>query len=221
MQKAKITEIFNSIQGEGLYVGEEQTFVRFYGCNLECSFCDEKEKTSFLEYTPDELIERISKEKPEVVSLTGGEPLLQAKFLKEVLPGLKEKRKRIYLETNGLLEAELLTVMDFIDVISMDIKLPSSTQLKSYWKEHAVFLKECLGKDVFVKSVVTPQTKLDDIEMAVSIIETIDKKIPFVIQPASEEFLPGGLISSCVAVSKEKLYNTRVIPQMHKILGVK
>ena len=120
MKKAKITEIFSSIQGEGLHIGEEQVFVRFYGCNLSCCFCDEKEKVLFSEYTPQGLIEEVIKEGKNTISLTGGEPLLQVDFLKEILPVLKEKGKEIYLETNGMLVNNLIEVLDRIDIVSMD-----------------------------------------------------------------------------------------------------
>ncbi|MFH1854478.1 MAG: 7-carboxy-7-deazaguanine synthase QueE [Candidatus Omnitrophota bacterium] len=223
MLKAKITEIFSSIQGEGLYVGEEQVFIRFFGCNLSCYFCDEREKVLFSEYTPQALIESIIKEGKGAISLTGGEPLLQVDFLNEILPILKEKGKRIYLETNGTLTNNLLRVMDYIDIVSMDIKLPSSTDLRPYWEEHVLFLKEAIRKDVFVKVIVTDQTLLSDIEIAVSIVRAIDKNIPFILQPVSynnnvEEIM---LLPEFFKKASQTLGSVKVIPQVHKILGVR
>jgi len=135
INKARITEMFTSIQGEGLYVGERQLFIRFHGCNLSCRFCDEKrkEKDAFSEYEASELIKEIIISGKRNISLTGGEPLLQADFLKEMLPALKKEGKRIYLETNGILTAGLLKILKYVDIISMDFKLPSSTGLKPYW----------------------------------------------------------------------------------------
>jgi organic radical activating enzyme len=222
MLKAKIIEIFSSIQGEGPYVGEEQVFVRFFGCNLSCRFCDEFKKRNFSEYLPEEVIEKIMKEAIKTVSLTGGEPLLHADFLKDLLPALKQKGLKIYLETNGTLTSELLKIRDYVDIISMDLKLPSSTGLRPYWQEHSDFLKESIIREVFVKSVVTNQTPLSDIEKAISIIESIDRNITFIIQPVSyngrvEKI---DLLFDFFKCARHKLNNVRVIPQVHKILGV-
>lgn len=223
MKKARITEVFSSIQGEGLYAGEEHIFVRFYGCNLACLFCDEATKKIFTEYSPDELGERIFQEEGNTISLTGGEPLLYVDFLKELLPILKREARNIYLETNGTLKEELLEILDYTDIISMDFKLPSSTGMRAYWDEHAQFLKEAVKKEVFVKVVVTGGTVLSDIEKAISIVKYIDRDIPFIIQPAS---YAGGiekveLLDIFFDRAKEDLNNVRIIPQIHKILGVR
>lgn len=223
MKKAKIIEIFSSIQGEGPYVGEEQVFLRFYGCNLDCSFCDEKKKDFFLEYTSTEVIEKIIRENKETISLTGGEPLTQIEFLKEILPALKKKGLKIYLETNGTLRDELLKVIDYIDIISMDIKLPSSIGKGMYWKKHADFLKEAIKKEVFIKVIITPDTLLSDIEEAVSLVKGIDKNIPFIMQPVSYN---GSIKKIDKLLSffdrvKKDLTTVKIIPQVHKILGVR
>ena len=131
--KAKINEIFSSIQGEGPVVGYKQLFIRFCYCNLNCQYCD-TEFTTGKEYTPNELFEKIRNEYDlstfHSISLTGGEPLLSIDFLKEFLPLIKPYCK-IYLETNATSDKKLEQIKDYIDIISADIKLKSSTGLET------------------------------------------------------------------------------------------
>ncbi|HAZ10275.1 MAG: hypothetical protein A2047_03240 [Omnitrophica bacterium GWA2_41_15] len=223
MEKAKITEIFTSIQGEGLYIGQVQTFVRFYGCNIKCGFCDERRKTGFKEYSAQELMSVIIKESNRVISFTGGEPLLYAGFLKEILPELKKKGFIVYLETNGTLKNKLLKIIDFLDIISMDIKLPSSTGCRAYWKAHADFLKEAVKKKAFVKSVITNKTTLSDIRKAVSIIKRIDKAIFFILQPVTinNKIQKITKAQKFLDIANSTLDNVRFIPQAHKILDIR
>ena len=223
MEKAKITEIFTSIQGEGLYIGQVQTFVRFYGCNIKCGFCDERRKTGFKEYSAQELMSVIIKESNRVISFTGGEPLLYAGFLKEILPELKKKGFIVYLETNGILKNKLLKIIDFLDIISMDIKLPSSTGCRAYWKAHADFLKEAVKKKAFVKSVITNKTTLSDIRKAVSIIKRIDKAIFFILQPVTinNKIQKITKAQKFLDIANSTLDNVRFIPQAHKILDIR
>lgn len=120
---AKVAEIFDSVQGEGPYIGYRQLFVRFCGCNLLCDYCDtEFDKGD--DYTVAQLVEKIKSFKLEPlhsVSLTGGEPLLQYEFLKEFLPSLKQLGLKIYLETNGTMDRALDKVIEYIDIVSMDL----------------------------------------------------------------------------------------------------
>jgi len=223
MTKAKIIEIFSSIQGEGLYVGQEQTFVRFYGCNLSCKFCDERHNRNFMECTASEVIDKVIDAGKSVVSITGGEPLMQSDFLKEILPSLREKNLKIYLETNGTLDDKLLDVLELVDIISMDFKLPSSTGIESLWQEHERFLKIAMEKELFVKSVITPQTSISDIKTAAYIVSELNEDIPFILQPVSynNKIKNIELLPAFFQEVKETLNNVRVIPQVHKIMGMK
>jgi len=229
--KAEITEIFSSVQGEGIFVGARQIFVRFKRCNMACEFCDTPNGIALKEYFPAALMHKIktidgSNGPHHSVSLTGGEPLVYAEFLNSFLPILKKEGFKAYLETNGTLPNELEGVIDLIDIVAMDFKLPSSTGGRAYWKEHLEFLKIAVRKKVFVKSVVTTDTKKEDVEEAVRLIKTVNKKIPFIIQPATPvknfDKRPGEnrLLEFLDIALKEKIENSRVIPQMHKILGV-
>lgn len=248
--QAQLCEIFNSIQGEGLYVGERQTFVRFAGCNLSCQYCDSPEaltipkefkvelvpgKKNFKQYSNPasvqqliEIIKTLDKPKgvTHSISLTGGEPLLQIDFLKEFLPIAKEEVKLpIYLETNGVLPDHLNEVIENIDIIAFDLKLPSATGTAGYWKEHKKALEIAALTQVFVKIVFTRDSKPKEFDDAVNLIADIDEKIALVLQPVT----PFGPIKhrpnaeqvlAFQAIARRKLKNVRVIPQTHKALGV-
>jgi 7-carboxy-7-deazaguanine synthase len=224
MKTAKIEEIFDSIQGEGLYTGARQIFIRFFGCNIACCFCDTKQK-DFVEYSADSLRAEVSKYSGfHSLSLTGGEPLLQADFLSEFLGILKLNDYKIYLETNGILPEELAKIIDRVDIISMDFKLPSSTKAGIFWKEHEDFLKLAVKKQVFVKMVVTVDTKEPDIIAARSIIKKIKADIPVILQPSN--VLPEqGCLENMLNFKRDlTLYgikDVRILPQMHKLAGIK
>ncbi|OGW81338.1 MAG: hypothetical protein A3C47_06700 [Omnitrophica bacterium RIFCSPHIGHO2_02_FULL_51_18] len=230
----EISEIFSSLQGEGPYLGVKQIFVRFGRCNMHCGYCDELERMkegAFTVYPLEKLLGEVDgleleRGPHQAVSLTGGEPLFYTKFLKNFLPKLKEKGFTTYLETNGTLPKELAQVIKWCDIIAMDMKPASSTGDRPFEKEHEAFLKTAIQKDVFVKVVVTPETKVDQMQRIVQIVKNINPKIPFIFQPLSD---PLGISVQSLklieqeffSLAKEFLHDVRVIPQMHKIWGVR
>lgn len=223
MVLGKISSVFKSIQGEGLYVGVPQVFIRFWGCNMSCKFCDTILE-SYEEETPSKLVSKIDNfSNFHSVSLTGGEPLFQVEFLLHFLNNLN-KRYPIYLETNGTLPDNFLRVSDYIDIVAMDFKLPSSTQDDNFFKEHKLFLRYVYDnkKEVFVKAVINSSTQLPDLMQTIDIIRGIDKKIPLILQPQSsfEDLLEKKLLSWLEICYDEGLVNVRIIPQIHKILGL-
>lgn len=161
------------------------------------------------------------------VSLTGGEPLLYADFLRIFLKLLREHNLKSYLETNGTLPEDMRRVIDLVDIIAMDFKLPSSTLGKDFWKEHLEFLKVSSGKKVFVKAVVTATTTDEDIEKAAGLIKRVSPSTPFILQPATpvkgddKTVAPARLIHFMDLWAGHNLDNIRVIPQVHKMLNVK
>lgn len=228
--KAKIMEIFRSVQGEGKYAGVRQVFVRFFECNMHCVWCDTPASIgdtsrNFKEYSLTEIFGRIQELWPgcHSVSLTGGEPLLQKNFIKRLLPLMKRNKMVSYLETNGILPDALADVISRIDIVAMDIKMPSSTKQKAYWKEHAQFLRIAKAKDVFVKAVVSSDTDLQDLHKAVELVAKVDPKLLFVIQPNTYE-LSNGVMQRCAQFheySLKYLPNTRILPQIHKFMKLR
>lgn len=222
--KGKVNEIFDSIQGEGIYLGRRQVFVRFFGCNLSCKFCDTP-LSYFKECEPQEVMAEIRKFPAHFhsVSFTGGEPLMQKDFLKALVGLTREAGLVNYLETNGVLFKELESVIDYCDIIAMDLKIPSSTGLKDFWGEHRKFLTIAGRKDVFLKAVVSSATTEEDMRKAVALIKEADCAAPLVLQPNSLEQGPAlkGTIEKFRKICAAGSVKARVIPQMHKLAGIR
>ncbi len=221
--ETKINEIFSSIQGEGPVVGYKQLFIRFCGCNLKCNYCD----TEFMQgesYTPQSLAEKIKQDYNlktfHSISLTGGEPLLSVKFLKEFLPLIKCETK-IYLETNATLSDNLEKIRNYIDIISADIKLESSTG-KDTLKLHDEFFEHCKGIETFAKIVFDSTITQDEITTCAQ----MGKKhsIGLVLQPKmiGDKMSVDSDFCNEILDKFTLIYpNVRLIPQVHKFLNVR
>ncbi|MFA6281689.1 MAG: 7-carboxy-7-deazaguanine synthase QueE [Candidatus Omnitrophota bacterium] len=220
--KTKISEIFKSIQGEGVYQGQEQVFVRFYGCNLKCAFCDTK-LDSGNEKTVEEVFGEVSSfDGVTAVSLTGGEPLLNWKFIKLLSPLLSGAALRIHLETNGVLYNNLKEIIACIDVVAMDFKFPSSTKNLEVWKEHKEFLKIARQKEVFIKAVIGKDTTCEDVFESIKIIKELKAEVPFILQPENPfENLLVPKLTHFRDIYKSKGMNVMILPQLHKMLDIK
>lgn len=227
---AKVSEVFFSLQGEGVYAGEPQIFVRFHGCNMRCAFCDTphdtpQEETS-LKSVIDKIIALNKDKKAGTVCVTGGEPLLHSSFLKILLSRLSGYGCKVHLDTNGTLPDKLKEIIDLVDVVAMDIKLPSSTRDKEFWKEHREFLETAKPKMAFVKMVITGETTEADIAKAVDLIESIDKNMPLILQPVSkvrdfDKTTENAFLLKWQKAALMKLKDVRIIPQLHKIQGIR
>lgn len=210
-----LLEIFSSIQGEGLLLGERQIFLRFVGCNLDCAYCDTPAARSGppacrMERSPgsqdfedaanpltiddvSKAVARLARPHPGLhhsVALTGGEPLLHPDFLLQLLPTLGDFGLKAYLETNGTLAEELVIVLPHLDVVCADIKLPSATQQAPIWEMHERFLLALVSVDDtsrldFAKCVVTDAAQPEEIETAARLILGIDPEMPLVLQPVT------------------------------------
>ena len=240
-----LVEIFSSIQGEGLFVGCRQVFVRLAGCNLFCRYCDTRDSFAvpaaarvetdagsrvFGSITnpvaASELfaaVANLCRTPHHSISLTGGEPLLQPQAVVALSP-LRDKGVRLYLETNGTLPKALAQVIQHIDIVSMDFKLPSELpEQQEYWQEHAEFLKVACQREVFVKIVLSGRTSPSELERAIALICDINPAIPLILQPVTPVHGVTPVVPEQVLRWQElalaSLQNVRVIPQTHKLMG--
>lgn len=119
MTKLLVSEIFNSYQGEGPKLGTPTVFVRLFGCDYECDFCDSKFSRKMSEagttkpksMTIDEIVACVDAFGVKRVCITGGSPLLQA-GTKELIKTLHDKEDKYYLvslETHRFYTPEDLT----------------------------------------------------------------------------------------------------------------
>lgn len=214
---AKIKEIFESIQGEGILVGLKQIFVRFAGCNLNCAYCDTNTDDDVMELIEEELFDKVKKMDSTSISLTGGEPLLHVDFIKSFLTKYKKYlNKEIYLETNGTLCENLAEIIDLVDVVAMDVKIESATGEVNNFDLNKQFLE--IAKDkVFIKVVFDKNITEDEIENILYLAKESDA--PLILQPKTPidddiDFL------EIYNKFYENYQDTRLIPQTHKFLGV-
>ena len=245
--QAYLAQVFSSIQGEGLFTGLRQAFIRFSQCNLKCAYCDSKNSQRLLPHFLHEIVPgsgNFKKENNPVtvkqliqllhpfisdkcqihsIALTGGEPLLQANFIHELCAAMNQVN--FYLETNGVLPEELLKVVDEIDFISMDYKLPGSSGGQDFSQEHLEFLKIGRHRMTQVKIVVTRKTTDHEFMKAVGIIALVEPKIPLIIQPENTRgrlrLAPNWKqLFRLQELACRDLMNVRVMPQAHKAMGM-
>ena len=127
----RITEIYQSIQGESSYAGLPCVFVRTTGCDLRCSWCDsEFTFTGGTQITLDQIMNEVEKYDCELVELTGGEPLLQPDIY-ELATRLADSGHTVLIETGGHRD---ISKLDPRVIRIMDLKCPASRECeKNLW----------------------------------------------------------------------------------------
>ena len=205
----RINEIYRSIQGEGLLVGTPSVFVRFQGCNLRCPWCDQPEALSFggPSISLEEVIQKVSSFGPKHVVITGGEPLAH----REVVDLARELLKRgfsVQIETNGTLWP------DGLEDVANRLHITCSPKAVADFKVDPRILK--WAKEL--KFVVDEVLKAEDLLRPE--FQRFLSQGKVVLQPESnrKEMLLKALSLQEDLLSKG--FQVRVIPQVHKFLGV-
>ncbi|HLS27963.1 MAG TPA: 7-carboxy-7-deazaguanine synthase QueE [Opitutales bacterium] len=179
-----ITEIFQSIQGEGMLTGVPSIFVRTGGCNLRCNWCD----TPYASWSPegsemtlDEIEAKVKSLPGRHVVLTGGEPMI-ARNIRDLAVRFRKSGYHITIETAGTIGPDEIDC----DLASISPKLSNSTpdeRFSEAWRNRHEATR--LQPDVLrnwidhypyqLKFVVSELKDLEEIE---SLIDELDRPIP-------------------------------------------
>jgi organic radical activating enzyme len=115
--------VWSTLQGEGSLVGTPTTFVRLWGCDFYCNFCDTKESwqegSKYEEWDPVQVAQLVKSKKNRHVVVTGGNPLLQGADVELMLDELYGDY-HVTLETQGSIYHP---VVERINLLSISPKL--------------------------------------------------------------------------------------------------
>lgn len=205
------SEIFTSIQGEGYDSGLPTTFVRLYGCNLNCSYCDSPQSSMKAKrYSVKNIVEEVVSRKVKNVCITGGEPLIQGETIPLVYE-LLARGFRVAIETNGAIAIDPDPYVRSFKYV-MDIKSPSSGE-----SHHNVYanLGVLQGHDE-LKFVIGDR---NDYEFAKKVLEDFPTKARILMSPIFVGNKPT-LSKDLVQWILEDGIDCKVMIQIHKILLV-
>ena len=236
----RVMETFATIQGEGTDMGRETIFMRLYGCNLSCVWCDTAhswDEGKYFEGIYKELntadIVLLVREMAEAAGInhmviTGGEPLLHNhEALTNIIGTLNmmDAIKHVTFETNGTIipHTELAKVTGLFSVspkLSSSQNVPYNPKLFSRWLDKAY-------DKVQFKFVVANQEDANEVaELFVLSGDPRLKQVPIIFQPEESagnyNELPQLINQAFRDLKLEKTeFNIRFIPQVHKLYGIR
>ncbi|MEM0067857.1 MAG: 7-carboxy-7-deazaguanine synthase QueE [Saccharolobus sp.] len=208
--KYRVIEIFTSIQGEGEVIGIPSNFIRLATCNLRCVWCDTKYSwEAGIEMSEEEIISKIRKD-IKVTTITGGEPLLQNLLF--LVRELKKLGHKVIVETNGTIKPSE-ELRKLVDVFSVSPKLSNSGHKLKYnfidddWATYYKFV------------VVYPNKDIDEIVKFVESNNINPSKV--ILQPDGNRPDYINALNEIVQVVLNRGLQFRVLPQLHRIIGIR
>ena len=216
-----LKEKFISIQGEGLNIGRPALFIRTAYCNLRCPWCDTKYSwTSGKPIGIDELAREISSSGVSLVVITGGEPLIYSYEIAQLLMILRDEgyEGTIQIETNGSIEPKPLKNLD-------NYVLTLSPKVTCNYKVYFIDTLRRLLNQYRVLELKLVVTK-NDIRCLKSFLWELGTiEVPVILQPlhrTNKNYADETReLVEFILSDKELRGRVRVIPQLHKLIGVK
>jgi len=154
------------------------------------------------------------------VSITGGEPVLQAEFVRDLALGIRALGMSAYLDTSGTMADRLAVCADAIDVFAFDVKLPSCPGVRVDADDVRRCLSLARGRDAFVKVVVLKDTPPADLEWAARLVPP---ELPLILQLATQvndrTAPPDG--EALARLRQACGRDVAVMPQLHVLAGWK
>lgn len=215
----KVCEIFKSIEGEGLRMGQAAAFVRLHGCNLRCSYCDSMyavEGPDFKQMSVGEVLAAVEAYRNEsgvkCVTLTGGEPLIH-EGVGELLTAFSDAGFEVNVETNGTVPCKWQLPGLFY---TMDWKCKSSGMSARMKMENII----SLGKNDVLKFVVGSVEDLQETEGVVARLSlTSPDNMPHIfISPVWGKLTNEQIVNWMVGSKVMTQNNARFQVQLHKIV---
>lgn len=207
----RIHEIFSTIQGEGYDTGIPCTFVRLYGCNVKCSYCDQPQcKEDLKKMSVGRVVDEIRKLRVKSVCITGGEPLIQEEVY-SLIYELVCLGYAVSIETNGTIEIPDTVRRSYKYV--MDVKCPSS----GVHSQNLFRNLKVLHSSDEVKFVIANE---EDYNYMKAVLQKYPTKAKVLLSPMFDINLKQTIGKDlCKWVLRDKL-NVRIQVQIHKVLGV-
>ncbi|MGA7980891.1 MAG: 7-carboxy-7-deazaguanine synthase QueE [Chromatiaceae bacterium] len=205
-QDLRITEIFHSLQGEGLSIGERTGFIRLTGCPLRCVYCDTAYAFKGGRWMSlDDILAQVARFRVRHVCVTGGEPLAQRGCL-DLLSRLCGEGYQVSLETAGALD---ISEVDPRVTKVVDLKTPASGELDRNLYANL----DHLGPRDQVKFVICDEA---DYQWAADEVLThaLHERCTVLFSPAADRVAPRDLADW---ILRDRL-PVRLQVQLHKIL---
>jgi 7-carboxy-7-deazaguanine synthase len=218
----KIHSIFQSIDGECNFRGQGclTTFLRVSNCNLRCSYCDVPDAQTGGTYTSiDAAVEHLTRLDCPNLTITGGEPLLQAEAVYTLIQRLSVRLPRlsVSIETNGTQEPfKIIPPLKFVSFV-VDFKLPSAKVDLPLLDFSKVYGK--LRKIDWIKLVIKDE---EDYIQARTAVERLfyknSARMAFSPMFGENIVLTPSLLAQ--KMIKDRLWNVTLSVQIHKFIGV-